>query len=781
MVNFNNNKWGNDWTYVKCGRKNNASVASITTQISEKITKVVLTIDKITADKVNSISLLTSTSSDFTTSTSYAITKEKGDQTVTITSQAENLYYRFVFDCASASSNGVIQISKIVYYGDSGTVTQKAPTPVISCEDNLVTITAEGADAIYYTTNGDEPTVSSTPYSAPFAITESCTIKAISTKEGVDNSNVASKAVTYVATYDGFAAIAAAYTDANVTGKITGPLTVVYKYNANVYMKDSKGAFMLIYDNNLKNTELVNGDQFDNITATYTLYGSNKVPELINVTLGTKTTGTAVEPEVKTVADITSDLRYAFVKLDQVTLTAPSSNNFTITSGESSINGYNKFGLTAWEAGVFNIEGIVDLYGTTLQICVTSVTEYVDPSKTEVTLSFPQDSYEITLGEAFDAPTATVTPAESVVVYSVEPAEGLTINSETGAISDITATGTYIITATVEETATANGADASYTLIVKKAPVTYSQVTASWMLQETGSYVLVSVPGKVGQVQYGPYVMTSAKSSGKGFDGVEIDEDATELQASYEISEENVSYLTLVKATDGWNIKIGDKYLFEDTKNTLKLADTGNVFTITPEAESTTITTSYGTTPTTAQMYWNGQNSKGAKGTFTFNCYENSQSGLVMLYVDPTTITKPEVLIDNEEPSSSSIDLTDREEAVKLTLTAPAGSDLYYKQTFVTPSEAPAMRRAADQNDYTKAENGTVTLEVSKACTVDYLTVTGDEQSEVKTLTFTGEVTSIQEIGAAEGQKAIFDLQGRRLAAPVRGINIINGRKVLVK
>lgn len=42
------------------------------------------------------------------------------------------------------------------------------------------------------------------------------------------------------------------------------------------------------------------------------------------------------------------------------------------------------------------------------------------------------------------------------------------------------------------------------------------------------------------------------------------------------------------------------------------------------------------------------------------------------------------------------------------------------------------------------------------------------------------ESTQISEI-SAEGVKAVYDLQGRKLAAPAKGINIINGAKVLVK
>ncbi len=50
--------------------------------------------------------------------------------------------------------------------------------------------------SIYYTTNGDTPTTSSTLYENPFAITESATIKAIASKVGFDDSGIATATYT---------------------------------------------------------------------------------------------------------------------------------------------------------------------------------------------------------------------------------------------------------------------------------------------------------------------------------------------------------------------------------------------------------------------------------------------------------------------------------------------------------------------------------------------------------------------------------------------------------
>ena len=58
IQNFNNNNW--KWAYIKCGRKDNASIGHIITDapIDKAITKVVVTIDAFTSGKVNSMTLL---------------------------------------------------------------------------------------------------------------------------------------------------------------------------------------------------------------------------------------------------------------------------------------------------------------------------------------------------------------------------------------------------------------------------------------------------------------------------------------------------------------------------------------------------------------------------------------------------------------------------------------------------------------------------------------------------------------------------------------------------
>ncbi len=149
LTNFNNNN--NGWSFVKCGRKNNASVATITTSepIDKAITKVVVTIDAITASNVNSIKLYTS-SDNSTWTEAGSFSKATGAQTVSLASPTADLYYKIEFDCASGSSNGLVTVSKVeYYYNPSGTV-----APSISADDVSIAYDATSGEIEYTINNG---------------------------------------------------------------------------------------------------------------------------------------------------------------------------------------------------------------------------------------------------------------------------------------------------------------------------------------------------------------------------------------------------------------------------------------------------------------------------------------------------------------------------------------------------------------------------------------------------------------------------------------------------
>ena len=123
-MNFSNNS--NKWEYVKAGRKNAASVATITTSsaLTIAISKVTLTIDEVTSTCVNSIYLQVSSSNDFSSAPKIELSDvSAGDKTLTIGTPSENCYYKLTFDMKNATEilgdrsakNGTISVSKVVY------------------------------------------------------------------------------------------------------------------------------------------------------------------------------------------------------------------------------------------------------------------------------------------------------------------------------------------------------------------------------------------------------------------------------------------------------------------------------------------------------------------------------------------------------------------------------------------------------------------------------------------------------------------------------------------
>ena len=219
IVNFNNNN--NKWDYIKAGRKDNASVANISTStvIDKAITKVVVTVDACTASNINSTKLYVASNASFTQNLqTITLSASAGSMTYTIPNPTENRYYRLEYDCASGSNNGLIQISKVEYYYSAApTVTVEAPVltdeftfwPVMNDEPSAqVTITPAAGNTVRYTTDGSTPSrTNGTAITAATTITigATTTVKAIS-YVGTQTSGVVSKTYTLGPTVTGISA-----------------------------------------------------------------------------------------------------------------------------------------------------------------------------------------------------------------------------------------------------------------------------------------------------------------------------------------------------------------------------------------------------------------------------------------------------------------------------------------------------------------------------------------------------------------------------------------------
>lgn len=119
---FNNNK--NAWTNVKCGRKSDASIATITTDnaIAEAVSYVELDIVALSAanvEKVNGITLEVSESADFAEiKYTYEIDEiATGKHGFNLTNPLKKAYYRINFDMQASANNanGYLELASVVY------------------------------------------------------------------------------------------------------------------------------------------------------------------------------------------------------------------------------------------------------------------------------------------------------------------------------------------------------------------------------------------------------------------------------------------------------------------------------------------------------------------------------------------------------------------------------------------------------------------------------------------------------------------------------------------
>ncbi len=266
------------------------------------------------------------------------------------------------------------QITKMVITYESGAVTVEKPviTTVEGEECFVATISCatEGAK-IYYTTDGENPTVASDEYTAPVEMWGLNQIKAIAVK-GDDMSAVASATVPLL------------LTDTSTFGDMASgtsfilktQMTAIYQNGSYLYAKAGWSGNILIYGNVGK--ELSNGDTFTRLEGKYSPF--NNLPEIGSPVIGEVTTGgTPVEPFKEATTDLvaTYTLNY-YLSFKDVKVDAWSgSKNSTLTDADgNTVALYNQFKLPETEllsGDKCTVTGFVGIYKTNLQFYPTKI------------------------------------------------------------------------------------------------------------------------------------------------------------------------------------------------------------------------------------------------------------------------------------------------------------------------------------------------------------------------------------------------------------------------
>ncbi len=339
-------------------------------------------------------------------------------------------------------------------------------------EPQSVTISCatEGA-SIYYTTNGAEPTTSSTKYTAPINVSATTTIKAISVK-GSEKSAVASATYT-IEELTSLANIAAlsAQTEGGAYGVSFNNVVVTYVNGNYAYMQDASGAIVLY-----KSGHGLTAGQVLNGKAEVTFQLRNGNPQITALAGVSASDGTAPEP--KTVAasawstPISSVLSQYF-KVTGATITKDGTKYY-VQLGSENVQLYGQGDARTISVSdlstTYTIIGFPTVYNTTPELQIFVQPEAEGAVKPEAGLSYGEgvSTVTVTIGEAYTLPTLS-NPNNVPVTYSSSNTEVATVDA-TGKVN-VLAKGQTTIKAEFAGNSSFLAGEVSYTLVVKEARV----------------------------------------------------------------------------------------------------------------------------------------------------------------------------------------------------------------------------------------------------------------------------------------------------------------------
>lgn len=262
-----------------------------------------------------------------------------------------------------------------------------------------ISLSAEDGASIYYTINGDNPTTSSTLYTAPFTLNSGATVKAIAVKDGV-SSTVTSATFNVVA---GVPTIAAALAYGSGQFIFAGEAVVTYQNGRNVWIRDNSGSG-LIFRNAGETSTFNNGDILTpGWKASNTTY--QQTPEFgspSGVTYLRNDGTVAPEPlDALTVGDVNK-----YVSMSNVTVTSVDGDNYYVNNatGYCLRKQFTNVSPTLTVGKTYNVVGVVWNYNGLPELYLISAEEVVtgdptitlDPTSLTIDDSGTNNSFTVT-------------------------------------------------------------------------------------------------------------------------------------------------------------------------------------------------------------------------------------------------------------------------------------------------------------------------------------------------------------------------------------------------
>ncbi|MFJ7977702.1 endonuclease [Peribacillus sp. NPDC096379] len=251
-------------------------------------------------------------------------------------------------------------------------VTVSTPSSNVQAGTEITLSTATEGATIYYTTNGSEPTMSSTKYTAPIVIDKDMTIKAFAVADGLTNSDI--KSFDYkLVSESGILSIADAR--AQKTGEVTVKGIVTAKLKNTIHIQDGTAAIAV-------RPASLNVQLGDEITVDGSLSEYNGLLQLTGTLVGTPVSKVVPSPEVLTGAQLNETNESKLATVNNVTISGAAQNytgtdeagtKFTVRDEN------NNLGLIAGST-YESITGIIQEFNGTYQIIPRSEQDVITDS-----------------------------------------------------------------------------------------------------------------------------------------------------------------------------------------------------------------------------------------------------------------------------------------------------------------------------------------------------------------------------------------------------------------
>lgn len=676
-----------------------------------------------------------------------------------------------------------------------------------------LTLTPDQTADVYYTTDGTEPTTSSTKYTDAISITNPCTIWAFAKNSAGDG--VKAKALFKFSRANGLAFGSDEYTaylaDGTFSTTLTNPngLDVTYEsLDEDVATVASDGTVTLkAAGETIISATFVGNDTYSAGSADYTLTVSDK---------------TAAELAFASDFIHIEDPTYNSEISAPVALTNPHSVTVTYTSSDATVATVSSTGaITPKKLGTTTITAS---FAGDATYEASEVSYTLKLGLRDAGLAFDEDSYEMTYSAGANYTMDFIKDTDAAATFSSSNTDVATVNATTGEVT-VVSVGETTITATTAKTSDYKAGAVSYTLTVTENTSAPAISAVTTVFQENVSKYSGSGDSN-----------TTIKSTNYS-DYLDCDGSIWDFSAfAYAYAGKEENSFKLGNSSNGGTIKTQSLNITGDATLTFKamqFKDAEKSFSVTVSGADASGNTSI-TATSTMDNYT--VNLTGATGNVVITIASTARGyvGSIKL-IQSTTPTVSYTVPESGWGSYCSpykLDLSNEAteiEAYAVTgFDAAAGTITFKKVEGVVPAKTPlvikgesgAKKIAVDQTEATGTAPATNLLTGYLSPTYydgdrETNTVFGMSDGNFHKLTagtipanrsvLSMSTTEANKVGAAEGRFTFifdddtttgitdnkretttnngecFNLAGQRVAQPTKGLYIVNGRKVVIK